>query len=279
MKTNKEHSAGATRLTAAIKPLALALGLSLGITQAVHADDLASTATNPVGNLVQMQFGDQVNFSNYNSDGYSNAAILQPVIPFKLNWDAVPTLITRTTLPIVTTPDLGGSIGRNSGLGDILFLGLFLPKIKLEKQMIGIGPAISAPTATSDFTGSGKWSMGPAFVYINQTIPKLQFGILGWQLWDVAGNDKRNGVSELSFQPFVVKHFNKGWYAGTPDVPGTYNFKSDNFTFPFGLRIGKVTKIGKQPVNLMGEVFGNPWDDGPSAKWSAKLAITFLFPN
>ena len=279
MKTNKQNSAGATRLPAAIKPLALALGLSLGIIQAVHADDLASTATNPVGNLVQMQFGDQVNFSNYNSDGYSNAAILQPVIPFKLNWDAVPTLITRTTLPIVTTPDLGGSIGRNSGLGDILFLGLFLPKIKLEKQMIGIGPAISAPTATSDFTGSGKWSMGPAFVYINQTIPKLQFGILGWQLWDVAGNDKRNGVSELSFQPFVVKHFNKGWYAGTPDVPGTYNFKSNNFTFPFGLRIGKVTKIGKQPVNLMGEVFGNPWDDGPSAKWSAKLAITFLFPN
>ena len=279
MKKDKKQSAVVTRLPAVTKPLALALGLSLGATQAAFADDLASKATNPIGNLVQLQVGDTVNFSNYNSDGYSNAAILQPVIPIKLNWDSVPLLITRTTLPLVTTPDLGDPAGRHSGLGDLLFLGLFLPKIKLEKQMIGIGPAISAPTATSDFTGSGKWSMGPAFVYMNQKISHWQWGVLGWQLWDIAGDDDRNGVSELFFQPFAVRHFDKGWYAGTPDVPGAYNFKSDNFTFPFGLRIGKVMKIGKQPVNLFGEVYGNPWDDGPSAKWSAKLAITFLFPD
>ena len=279
MKTNRDNSVGNTWLSPITKPWALALGLLIGITQAAHADSLAEKATNPIGNLVQMQVGDIINFSNYNSDGYSNAAILQPVIPFKLNWDAVPTLITRTTLPFVTTPDLGDPVGRNNGLGDLLSLMLFLPRIKLEKQMIGIGPVISAPTATSDFTGSGKWSLGPAFVYLNTQIEHWQWGVLGWQLWDIAGDDDRNGVSQLSFQPFAVRHFNKGWYAGTPDLPGTYNFKSKNYTFPFGLRIGRVTKIGKQPVNIMGEVFGSPWYDGPSAKWSAKIAITFLFPD
>jgi hypothetical protein len=43
--------------------------------------------------------------------------------------------------------------------------------------------------------------------------------------------------------------------------------------------VGKVTKIGKQPMNIFGEVFGNPWDDGPSPEWSAKLSVTFLFPD
>lgn len=281
MKKYIDNSADATWLPAATKPwaVALALGLSLGITQAAHADNLAEAATNPIGNMVQMSFQDQYNWSNYNSDGYSNAFILQPVIPFKLNWDAVPTLVTRTTLPVVTTPDLGDPVGRKNGLGDLLFMGFFIPKIKLKKQMIGLGPAISAPTATSDFTGSGKWSLGPAFVYINMQIPKLQYGVLAWQLWDIAGKDYRGRVNTTYFQPFITKHLNKGWYVGTPDIPGTYNWESNNFTFPFGLKVGKVTKIGKQPVNIFGEVLGNPWDDGSSPEWSAKLSVTFLFPD
>ena len=63
---------------------AVMLGLSASFAQ---ADSLAETATNPIGNLVQLQFQDRYNWSNYNSDGASNAAIVQPVIPFKLPWD------------------------------------------------------------------------------------------------------------------------------------------------------------------------------------------------
>ena len=278
-KSSEENMVGKSWLRSVIKPwrAAMVLSISVGGAQVAHADSLAETATNPIGNLVQLQIQDQYNFSNYNSDGGSNLFILQPIIPIKLNWDAVPLMITRTTLTFVTTPDLGDPIGRNNGLGDLVSLMFFLPKIKLEKQMIGIGPAISAPTATSDFTGSGKWSLGPGFVYINQKIPKLQFGILGWQLWDIAGDDDRGQVNTTFFQPFINKHFDKGWYVGTPDVPGTYNWVSNNITYPFGLKVGRVTKIGKQPMNIFAEVIGNPWDEGP--KWSAKLSFTFLFPD
>ncbi len=96
-----------------------------------HAS-LAEAATNPIGNLVQLQLQDQFNFSNYNSDGYSNAAIIQPVIPVKLPWESVPLMITRTTAPYVTTPDLGDPVGRRNGLGDILAMGLFLPKLETK---------------------------------------------------------------------------------------------------------------------------------------------------
>ena len=309
MKTDKKQSAGAAWLPAASRLRAAALALGLMTSSVLALDDnkandksydnskqphesphkaepptgghasLADAATNPIASLVTLQFQDQYNFSNYNSDGGSNSFTVQPVIPFKLNWDAVPTLITRTTIPFVTTPDLGDPVGRNNGLGDVLLLAIALPKIKLEKQMIGIGASISAPTATSDFTGSGKWSMGPAFVYMNLKTPHWQWGVLGWQLWDIAGDDNRNGVNETFFQPLLIRHFDKGWYAGLPDVPGTYNWNSNNITFPFGLRIGRVMKIGKQPVNIFGQAMGNAWADGPSARWSFKLNVAFLFPD
>ena len=59
---------------------------------------LAAAATNPIANLVQVQLQNQYNAKNWGVDGYSNAAIVQPVIPFKLPWESVPTMVTRTTL-------------------------------------------------------------------------------------------------------------------------------------------------------------------------------------
>lgn len=185
--------------------------------------NLAEAATNPIGNLIQFQLQDQYNWSNYNSDGYSNSAILQPVIPIKLNSESVPLVVTRTTLPYVTTPDLGDPVGRQNAWGDLSIIAPFIPKLKAKGIMLGIGPALSIPTATNDFTGSGKWSAGPTLVYFNGRTKGWQWGALGWHLWDFAGDEDRSQVNKTFFQPFVVKHFDKGWYAGSPDVPGTYN--------------------------------------------------------
>ena len=190
---------------------------------AAEGGSLAEAATNPIGNLVQLQLQDQFNFSNYNSDGHSNSAIIQPVIPVKLPWESVPLLITRTTAPYVTTPDLGDPVGRRNGLGDIFALGLFLPKLETKGVMVGVGPALSLPTATNDFTGSGKFSAGPALVYFNGRTKGWQWGVLGWHLWDFLGDEDRTQVNKTFFQPFVVKHFDKGWYAATPDARGPTN--------------------------------------------------------
>ena len=57
---------------------------------------------------------------SYNANGYSNVGIIQPVIPVKLGWEKVPLLVTRTTLPYISTPDLDGGVGRKDGFGDIV---------------------------------------------------------------------------------------------------------------------------------------------------------------
>ena len=245
---------------------------------------LAGAATNPISNLIQFQLINNYNWENHNSSGYSNATIIQPVIPVTLPWEKVPLLITRTTVPYVTTPDLGEPTGRKRGLGDSSVLMLLSPKLETKGVQVGLGLNTVIPTAgDNDFTGSGKWQAGPAALYINMRTPSLQWGIFVYQLWDFAsssGNSDRPGVSQLSLQPFITKHFDKGWYIGTPDTPQTYNFKSKKWTWALGGQAGRVTKLGKQPVKMFGEVLYNPEDDnGPTAKWTARFGLTLLFPE
>jgi hypothetical protein len=245
--------------------------------------NLAKAATNPIANLVQFQLQDQYNWDNHKSSGYSNQFLIQPVVPINLSSKAVPLLVTRTTIPYVSTPDLGSPEHRKHGLGDTTFLALGIPKLNLDKQMIGVGLSSIIPTGgDNDATGSGKWQLGPAFVYFNQKIPKLQWGALGWHTFTVgetsSGSDKKN-VTTSSVQPILIKHWGKGWYAGLQDVTWNYNHKSGKWTLPTGPRLGRVMKLGSQPVNLFGAVYYNPNSDGPTATWTAKINLTLLFPK
>jgi hypothetical protein len=139
-----------------------------------HAN-LAAAATNPIANLIQFQIQNSYSPSNYNSDGYSNVAVIQPVIPIALPWEKVPLLVTRTTLPYISTPDLDG-VGRKDGFGDIVAQGYFLPKLKAKGLAVGFGYNLTIPSAgDNDFVGSGKWSLGPGAVYLNMRTPSLQW--------------------------------------------------------------------------------------------------------
>jgi hypothetical protein len=245
---------------------------------------LAEAATNPIANLMQFQLQDTYKWKNHNSDGYANVTTLQAVIPFKLPSESVPLLITRTTLPYVTTPDLGDPIGRKRGFGDAELLLLVTPKLKAKGVQVGLGVNTAFPTAgDNSFTGSGKYQLGPAALYLNMRTPSWQWGLFGYQLWDIGSSSNgsdRPGVSKLSIQPVLTKHFKKGWYLASPDTPQTYDFKAKKWTWALGAQGGRVMKLGKQPVKLFGEVLYNPEDNnGATAEWTAKVNITFLFPK
>jgi hypothetical protein len=243
---------------------------------------LAEAATNPIANMVQFQLQNVYAWDNHNSSGYSNDVIIQPVVPIKLPWEAVPALITRTTIPYVSTPDLGPGVNRKHGFGDTVALGLFTPKLEAKGIQLGLGYTVTIPTAgDNDYTGKGKWQAGPSFLYINMRTPNLQWGLFTYQQWSFAdAQNNREDVSVLSLQPFITLHLKDGWYIGSPDNPQNYNFKDDKWTWALGGQVGKVTKIGALPVKLFVEILNNPEDDaGPSYNWQAKLNMTMLFPE
>ena len=148
---------------------------------------------------------------------------------------------------------------------------------------VGLGYNLTIPSAgDNDYVGSGKWSLGPGAIYFNSQIPTWQWGVLSYASFSFASaNADRDHVANIAVQPIVVKHFDKGWYVGTPDVPQTYNFKTNNWTLNLGPRIGKVMKFGKQPVNLFIQPTYNPLDhdDEVAAEWTIKASLTLLFPK
>ena len=216
--------------------------------------------------------------------GASNEFLLQPVIPFSLPWKKVPTLITRSTLPYISTTDLGTPNGREYGFGDFTFLAV--GNIPIAKgQMIGLGASLVFPTGgSSEFLSSGKWQAGPAWAYLNTVFKGWQLGAFGWQHWDYAngpGGGKKPYVSSHSVQPLIVKHFGKGWYVRTQDNPWKYDFRTNDWSMPMGPAVGKVFKLGKLPLNAFTGVYYDPMthDDASSNTWSWKLNVTALFPK
>lgn len=252
----------------------LALGLHCGT--ALADDALAKKATNPIGDMIQVQLQNQYSPNSWGVDGHSNAAIVQPVVPFDLPFESMPKMITRTTIPYVTTADLPAT-GRVNGLGDTVFLGFGLPKMKSKGVMVGIGPALLLPTATKDETGTGKWAAGPAAVYINMQHKKSMWGAMAYGLWDFAGDSDRSYVSQINIQPILNKYFAGGWYLGLQDVPWAYT--NGKWNVPIGPRFGKVTKLGSQHLNVFGGTYYNPVNTDGTAKWSFKLSVSLLFPQ
>ena len=248
------------------------------------APNLAAAATNPIAAMVQFQLQNTYSPENYNSSGYSNVTTVQAVAPIPLPWKSVPMLITRSTLPWVTTPELG-DVHRHRGFGDFQMLMLAIPKLKTKGVQLGLGINTSWPTAGDNvFTGSGKYEAGPSALYINMQTPHLQWGLFVHQLWDYANsnnNQDRSSVSKLSIQPILTYHFGKGWYVQSPESPQTYDFEANEWSWNLGPVIGKVTKIGKLPVKLFAAAYYNPVDpdDAPASKYTVKFNITFLFPE
>lgn len=245
----------------------------------VHHESLASKATNPIGDMIQVQNQFQYSGNVYDMDGHTSVGIIQPVIPVDLPFKFMPKMITRTTVPYIRSPDLPG-VGTQSGIGDTVSLFFGLPELGLKGQMFGFGPALSMPTATEDELGSEQWSAGPAAVYVNMKTKGQMSGVMFYGLWNFAGEDDRENVAQLNIQPIFNKFLPGGWYVGLQDVPWTYNDTTDKWTLPIGPRVGKVVHFGKQATNIFGAAYYNPVDDNPGVpEWTLKVSFSLLFPK
>jgi hypothetical protein len=247
-----------------------------------HHGDLAAQATSPVAPLISARLQYQLSWDNYNAEGSSNTVLAQFVVPFKTSWKAVPAIITRTTMPYVSTPDIAGEDGDIQGMGDSVILGFAVLGLGLEKQTWAVGPAVTIPTAgDNEFTGSGQWQAGPAIAYMNAKIPMLQWGALIYSQHDFAST--RSGakdVNKYNIQPILTKHFKGGWYVAAPDVPQVYDGETNKWALALGGVVGKVGPIGGQPMQIYSGVYYNTEDNnGVQPEWTFKLNFSWLFPS
>jgi hypothetical protein len=245
---------------------------------ATNSDELRKAAQNPVASLISVPVQNNNNFGIGPDDRTQDVLNIQPVIPVRVsqNWN----LITRIITPIIYQPTVSQPINQGAfGFGD-LNPTFFLSPAKPGKIIWGVGPTFVLPTATNSVLGQGKWSMGPSVVVLAQP-GKWTLGALVNNVWSFAGQSSRLDVNQMVFQYFVNYNLKHGYYI-TWQPTLTANWEADNggrWLVPFGGGIGRIMKLGFQPVNLTAQFYGNAVHPPGASPWGMRLQIAFLFPK
>jgi hypothetical protein len=249
---------------------------------AANADALRKAAQNPVASLISVPVQNNFNGGIDPGNRTQNVLNIQPVIPLKVsdNWN----LIIRWITPIIYQPLPVASpepqVGF-SGLGDMQPTFLLSPS-KPSKLIWGAGPLIQLPTATSNYTGQGKLALGPNIVAL--TMPRnFVLGVLVNNIWSVAGSGSRTNVNQLLLQYFINDNLKKGWYlTSQPILTANWNATAPSgsvWTVPFGGGVGRIMKLGFQPVNLSVQAYGNVVHVPQASSWTVRVSFALLFPK
>jgi hypothetical protein len=270
-----------------------------GVPTSQSQEDLAKATQNPVASLISVPVQNNTNFGIGPFNRNQNVLNIQPVFPFTVgqHWN----LIVRWITPIIWQPAPGTAnlelygINENTpafwaatdiqktsgvfGFGDMSPTFFFAPS-KPRKVIWGAGPAFVIPTATSKVLGQGKLSMGPSIVALVQP-GHWSVGALVNNVWSVAGSGGRADVNQMTLQYFVTYNLKKGWnISSSPIITANWAASSGNvWVVPLGGGVGRVMKLGVQPVNLSAQLYGNIVHPRNASPWGMRLQIAFLFPK
>ncbi len=249
---------------------------------AANADALRKAAQNPVASLISVPVQNNDNTGILPGNRTQNVTNIQPVIPLKLNdnWNLIIRWITPILYQPLPAPSTLPQIGV-SGLGDMQPTFLLSPS-KPSKLIWGAGPIIQMPTATSQYLGQGKLALGPNIVAL--TMPgSFVLGVLVNNIWSVAGSGSRTAINQMLLQYFINYNMKKGWYLTTQPII-TANWKSQApsgsvWTVPFGGGVGRIMKLGFQPVNISVQAYGSAVHPPGASPWGVRASFALLFPK
>jgi hypothetical protein len=249
-------------------------------TTSASTEALQKATQNPVASLISVPIQNNNNFGM--NPGYRTQDVLniQPVIPIGISKDW--NLLVRWITPIVwqplpnqpSTPETGVY-----GLGDMLPTFFISPK-NPGRLIWGAGPVFQLPTATSTYLGQGKLGIGPSIVVLMQP-GHWTLGVLVNNVWSVAGSGSRPDVNQFLLQYFINYNLKKGWFiTWQPTLTANWEAASGNqWTVPYGGGIGRIMKLGFQPVSLTAQFYGNAVHPVNTPSWTMRLQIAFLFPK
>jgi hypothetical protein len=239
-------------------------------------EELAKAAQNPVAAMISVPFQNNTNFDVGPYGRAQDILNIQPVIPITLSpeWN----LISRTIIPLMDQPNPAED-SSIFGLGDINGT-LFLSPAHPGAVIWGVGPILTAPTATNAILGTGKWLAGPSAVAL--VMPgHWVIGALVNNQWSFAGASDRASVNTGLIQPFINYNLLRGWYLTSSPVI-TVNWNADSgqqWTVPIGGGIGRIFKIGGQAFNAQVAGYYNIVHPDKAGDWQLRFQLSLLFPR
>ena len=245
--------------------------------------------TNPVSGLWSMSFQQNnylLDMGPGNGSRWNSNLNFQPVLPVALtrNWN----LITRPVVPLFSSvphpdPHTPSETDRTTAFGDIGLLEMLSPSPNLVGNwMLGVGPTFIFPTASSDYTGQGKWQVGPAGI-VGYLSKKWALGVFVQNWTSFGGSGARPDTNQMNLQPLASYFLPNGWaigYSGNVLANWKADMARDTWTVPLGLGVSKVVKLGPLPVkvNLAGQYMVHHPEVGGQA-WNIQLNVTPVIPK
>ena len=156
-------------------------------------------------------------------------------------------VISRTIIPLVSQPSSFFDSNTN-GVGDIT-QSLFLSPVHPGKLIWGVGPVFTVPSANDRILGTGKFLVGPTAGASRRR--HWVIGVLLNNQWSVGGNSLRPPVNAFLAQPFANYNMAHGGYLNTSPIitADCFAASGERWTVPVGGGIGRVFRVGDQPVN------------------------------
>lgn len=230
-------------------------------------------ANNPLANFTAFNLHDYYIGEVTETDTDANQFWARFAKPFSISsskW------LMRASLPVNTFP-VARAFDHQTGLGDLNVFAAWLIDTGNPAISFGVGPQVTAPTASKDALGSEKWSVGVVNTLFNSKSPKLQYGyLLSWQA-SVAGADDRDDVNLGAFQPFVFYQLGGGTYLRSTAVMA-YDFEHDSYSVPVGLGIGQVIPSERVVFNVFIEPQVSLADEGAGwPQWQAFVGLNMQF--
>jgi hypothetical protein len=83
----------------------------------------------------------------------------------------------------------------------------------------------------------------------------------------------------MTITPLVFYNIQKGWYfLYVPMMTANWVGSANNrWTVPVGAGVGRVFKIGKQPLNARTQIFNNVLRPNGGPAWTLQTQIQFVF--
>ena len=247
------------------------------------AAEASKQAANPLASVWLMQFQQNntwIGMPENDENRIQSNLQFQPLMSIKLadDWS----LVTRPVLTLFnTTPfqDQTGKDMRVTAFGDTTLALAVSPGHRLVGNwLLAAGPTFIFPTATDSRIGQDKWQVGPAAAigYVGKNFVTYVFP----QQWFSVGGDGPRTRQMLLIYAFVYT-LPKGWTVGTnPNMFVDWEASSGNkLTFPVGLQVGKLRKLGPLPVKFDVQVqyyAVRPQFNSP--KWNLQFQVTPILP-